>query len=55
MKLELLGQLLDRVAAVAQDPLVAVDVGDGAAAHAVLTKPLSSVTLPVSFISLETS
>jgi hypothetical protein len=26
------GQLLDRVAAVAQDPLVAVDVGDGAAA-----------------------
>ena len=28
----LLGQLLDGVAAVAEDPLVAVDVGDGAAA-----------------------
>src|SRR5439155_8709555 len=34
-----LGQLFDRIAAVAQDPLVAVDVADGAAARRGVQKP----------------
>ena len=40
----LLGELLDRVAAVTQDAGITVDVGDGAACGGqVLTKPLSNV------------
>jgi len=43
-----LGQLLDRIPAVAQDPLVAVDEADRAAARGVFRNPGSYVASPAS-------